>query len=98
MAMTDKTSIPSKPASVVSRKIKDEYILVPLSSNIADMDSLYRLNATGAFIWDAIDGQRSVSDIAAEMAAEFDVEIDRAVSDVIDFVDALENHLSRGKR
>ena len=96
--MTDKTSIPSKPASVVSRKIKEEYILVPLSSNIADMDSLYRLNATGAFIWDAIDGHRSISDIAAELAEEFDVEIEKAESDVMDFVNVLENYLNRDKR
>lgn len=98
MAMTDKTSVPSKPASVVSRKIKDEYILVPLSSNIADMDSLYRLNTTGAFIWDAIDGNRSVSDIAAMLAEEFDVEIEKAESDVIDFSNALERYLNRDKR
>ena len=94
MAMTDKTSIPSKPASVVSRKIKEEYILVPLSSNIADMDSLYRLNATGAFIWDAIDGSHTVSEIIDMVTEAFDAGREEAEHDTMVFLDAIEQFIT----
>jgi hypothetical protein len=91
--MIDKSSIPSRLTSVVSKKIKGEYLLIPLASNIADMDSLYKLNETGAFIWDGIDGRRTVSDIALMVASEFDVDKEEAERDTVEFVCAIEKFL-----
>jgi len=91
--MIDKSSIPSQLSSVVSKTIKGECLLVPLSSHIADMDSLYRLNETGAFIWNAIDGKKSVSEIARLVADEFDVSQDEAERDTVDFINAIERFI-----
>jgi len=96
--MIDKSAIPSRLATVVSKKIKGECLLVPLSSNIADMDSLYKLNETGAFIWDSIDGQRSISDIARLVAGEFEVDLEEAERDTIDFINAIEKFIQPNKR
>ncbi len=63
--MISVSSIPSHSPKVVVRRINDESLLIPLTSDIADMDSLYRLNETGAFIWEKIDGKRNISDITA---------------------------------
>lgn len=57
------------------------------------MDSLYRLNETGAFIWERIDGRRTIGDITSEMAEEFDVKRDIAEKDVIEFVLAVKQYL-----
>ena len=79
-------SVPSHSQSVVVRKIKDEYLLIPLTSDIADMDSLYRLNETGAFIWDTIDGRRSIRDITVMVAEEFNVDPGEAEKDILFFL------------
>jgi hypothetical protein len=91
--MIDKSTIPSRLATVVSKTIKGECLLVPLSSNIADMDSLYRLNATGAFIWNAIDGQKSIAEIARLVADEFEVDPDEAERDTLEFVTAIKKFI-----
>jgi len=63
--MTGLKSILSHSPSIVTRKTGNEYVLVPVTNNIADMHSVYTLNETGAFIWEHIDGERSVEEIIA---------------------------------
>jgi hypothetical protein len=87
------SSIPSHSPSVVSKKIKGEYLLIPLTKNIADMDSLYRLNETGAFIWDAIDGNRTISDITLMVTEEFETERYKAEEDTLEFITAIQKFL-----
>jgi len=87
------SSIPSHSPSVVSKRIKGEYLLIPLTKNIADMDSLYKLNETGAFIWDAIDGDRTISDITLMVTEEFETEWIKAEQDTLDFITEIQNFL-----
>jgi hypothetical protein len=96
--MISKYSIPSRLPSVVSKKIKGEYLLVPLASDIADMDSLYKLNETGAFIWDAIDGVRSVYDITLMVVKEFDADLQEAEKDTTEFITAISKFLDLDKK
>ena len=60
VAMLNLKSVISQSASIVTRKTGNEYVLVPITNNIADMNSVYTLNETGAFIWEQIDGKRTV--------------------------------------
>ncbi|MFZ0472214.1 MAG: PqqD family protein, partial [Bacteroidales bacterium] len=85
--MISASSIPSHSPRVVFRRINDECLLIPLTDNIADMDSLYRLNETGVFIWELIDGNRDIMDITAMMAEEFDVEAAEAEKDIMLFLE-----------
>ena len=85
--MISASSIPSHSPRVVFRRINDECLLIPLTDNIADMDSLYRLNETGVFIWELIDGNRDIMDITAMMAEEFDVDAAEAEKDIILFLE-----------
>ena len=48
--MTGLKSIFSHSPSMVTRKTGNEYVLVPVTNNIADMKYVYTLNETGAFI------------------------------------------------
>ena len=70
---------------IVARKTSDEYVLVPVSDTIADMRSVYTLNVTAAFIWDNLDGIKTVGDIIAEVEGEFDVDGKTALTDVLTF-------------
>jgi hypothetical protein len=91
--MTGLNSILSRSPSVVTRKTGIEYVLVPVANNIADMNSVYTLNETGAFIWDQIDGKRTVSEIITAVAQEYDIDKDTASNDVLDFVGNMNMYL-----
>jgi hypothetical protein len=83
--MIELQAVYSHSPAIVTRKTGSEYVLVPLAGNIADMNSVFTLNETGAFIWEQIDGRREVSEIIALVAGEFDVSHERAAGDVSDY-------------
>ena len=86
-------SILSQSATVVTRKTGNEYVLVPITNNIADKNSVYTLNDTGAFIWEQIDGKRSIEEIIAALTAEYDIDIKNAEEDVLSFVENMSKYL-----
>ncbi|HVN59267.1 MAG TPA: PqqD family protein [Bacteroidales bacterium] len=79
-------SVLSHSSNVVTRKTGNEYVLVPVTDNIADMDSVFTLNETGAFIWEQIDGTREISEIIGLLIAEFDTDRQTAETDLMDFI------------
>lgn len=91
--MTSLKAIPSHSSSVVTRKTGNEYVLVPITNNIADMDSVYTLNETGAFIWEQIDGKKSVHEIINELTNEFEIDDGTATEDVLLFLDDMNKYL-----
>lgn len=91
--MTGLKSIISQSASIVTRKTGNEYVLVPITNNIADMNSVYTLNETGAFIWEKIDGKRSVEDIISALSDEYDIDQQTAESDVFSFIENMRKYV-----
>lgn len=66
---------------VVERNVRDEHILVPLSSGPARVDCLYTLNDTAAFIWRRAAEGMPEDRIAAGLAAAFEVDSATARTD-----------------
>lgn len=91
--MADLNTILSHAPSIVTRKTGNEYVLVPVTNNIADMDSVYTLNETGAFIWEHIDGKRSLSEITDLLVQEYEIEYEIAKDDIISFVENMKAFL-----
>lgn len=81
-------SILKKSENIVFRKIGDESILVPIASSVADLNSIFNLNETGAFIWDKIDDTRTLGDIIEQMKTEYEAN-DSLVDDAVAFVSEL---------
>lgn len=71
---------------VVSRKIVDELILVPMRKDVADTETLYTLNEVGARVYELIDGERPLREIMDTIVSEFEVTPQQAESDVREFV------------
>jgi len=86
-------SILSQSATIVTRKTGNEYVLVPITNNIADMNSVYTLNETGAFIWEHIDGKRNVEEIISALITEYDIDKQNAESDVFIFIENMSKYL-----
>jgi hypothetical protein len=79
-----------KSESIVSRRIGDEYILVPIRHDVGDLESIYTLNETGARIWELIDGKTQVSQIKERIVEEFEVEPEEAEKDLMEHLQQLE--------
>lgn len=80
-----------KSNNIVGRRIMDEYILVPLARSTVDLDSIFRLNPVGAFIWELFDGHTPCNEIIKRLIAEFDVSENQAIQDFQIFVTQLES-------
>lgn len=85
----DKTLLPVKSTDIVTRRIGEEMVLVPIRKRVGDMEHIFTLNGVGARIWELWDGVRTPDAIAAVLAAEFDVDAPTAASDVHAFIDDL---------
>lgn len=74
---------------VVSRKIAGELFLVPIRGKLADMESIFTLTEVAEFIWDRLDGQKSLSELLADVVGLFDVDEEKAGSDIQEFMTEL---------
>lgn len=91
--MIDLKSVVSHSPDIVTKKTGNEYVLVPLANNIADMNKLFTLNETGAFIWELIDGKKNVGEIVAKFTEEFDIDHEIATKDILSFIKNMSNYL-----
>ena len=80
-----------KRPDVVSRRIAGEAVLVPVRSQVAEIDSLFTLNDLGSTIWDLLDGERTVSQIAEVICESYEVTAEEAMRDLLEFLAALES-------
>ena len=78
-----------KNENFVFRQIDDETILVPIKDNLGDMGSIYNLNEVGAFVWEQLDGQKTLSDINEMLTDEFDIPEGESKEDLIEFINQL---------
>ena len=74
---------------MVSRRIGEEYVLVPLVGRGADLDSILNLNRVATFVWERLDGTRTVASIVDAVVERFDVERERAEADTLELLDTL---------
>ena len=77
-------------SDLVTRKVGDESVIVPVRSHVADLDAVVTLNPVGARIWELLDGRRNLEAIAGTICEEFEVEPETARADVGEFVRSLE--------
>ena len=91
--MINLKTIISHSSSIAARKIGNEYVLVPIANNIADMNSLFTINETGVFIWEHIDGKRNVEEIVSAMVEEYNIDELTAKNDVAAFIEKIKDYL-----
>ena len=85
---------------IVAREIEGDIVIIPLIAGIGDAeDELYTLNPTGQAIWQKLDGHRTLKDVVAALADEFDVPIPDLERDVLGFVrEMIQRGILVGKR
>ncbi len=69
----DLKSIYKPSEDVVARDVQGEFIIIPITSGIGDLeDEIFSLNETGRVIWNKLDGKKSLKEISKELSDEFD--------------------------
>jgi hypothetical protein len=88
--MADLSKCYRRNENLVFRRIGDETILVPIRDNVGGMGFIYNLNETAGFVWEHLDGERSLLDIQEMLVNAFDVEPKTAQRDLSDLIEELE--------
>ena len=73
----------------ILKKIMDDYIVVPVGSELVDFNALITLNETGAFLWESMQSETTEDELASKLCAEYDVDRDTANADVSEFISKL---------
>jgi methyltransferase-like protein len=79
----DEKLVLRKNPDVVTRQIEDETILVPIFKTSVDMNCIYTFNKIASYVWDLIDGKRTLKDIKEIVLKKFDTtpkEVDKEMS------------------
>ena len=74
---------------LVSRRIADETILVPVSSKVGDLDAVYTLSPVGSSLWMLLQQPVSLRQMIDAVCAEYDTEADTAAADLTAFLNTL---------
>ena len=74
---------------ILGRTAAGEAFLIPIRGKLADLQRIFALSPVAEFIWSQTDGKRTLAEIAANIAGEFDVDEARAREDLAGFVTAL---------
>lgn len=71
------------------REIAEEILLVPVRGRLAQLQRLFVLNPVAHFIWQNIDGSRSLETIHHSVVEAFDVTPEEARADLLELVESL---------
>ena len=73
----------------VLRKVAENYIVVPVGEMAKKFNGVIKLNESSAFMWKKLEQGIEFNDLVKAVTDEYDVDIERAESDVKAFTDAL---------
>ena len=71
-----------KKEQFISRKVMDQYVLMPFGETTHRFSGMILSTDTGAFIWDHIEEVNSAEEMAKLMIEEYDVSYEEALADV----------------
>ena len=75
---------------IVAREIEGELIIIPLVAGVGDLeDDLYTLNDTGREIWNNLDGEKTLREIADLLGEKFDTGPETIKKDIIGLITEL---------
>ena len=74
------------------RKIDEEYMVVPVGTDLVDFGAMLSFNETGAFLWEQLQQERTLSELIEVMTTEYAVEKAVAQADIEEFLNLLKQH------
>lgn len=77
---------------MVHRHLAGDDILVPGGNAVLDLNGLFVMTETGAFIWSVIPQAETEGDIVNKVLEEYDVDRETAQKDVAEFLERLRKY------
>jgi hypothetical protein len=74
------TDVPRQARGVAGRTVDDEAVLIH-----PEQGKVRVLNSVGARLWELADGERTIAEMAAVIAGEYEVSLAQAESDALKF-------------
>lgn len=74
------------------KKIADSFAVVPTGKNVVDFTAMITINETGAFIWNILQEDCDIETISKKMCDEYDIDMQTATDDAIEFLKILEDN------
>jgi hypothetical protein len=76
--------LPTRRPDLMARTVDDELVIFD-----RDRNQVHRLNTTAAYVWNSCDGRHTPSDIAKDLASDFDRAQDDVYVDVVDVINTM---------
>lgn len=77
---------------MILREIAGESILVPGGDAVLDLNGLFVMTETGAFIWSLLPDVETESQILEKMLEEYEIDEKTAKNDIAEFLDKLRSY------
>ncbi|MDO8748852.1 MAG: PqqD family protein [Candidatus Omnitrophota bacterium] len=75
---------------VVAREIQGEFLIIPITSGIAESDEeIFTLNETARVVWNNLDGKRTLRALIDKLSVEFDSPAAEIENEVCGFTEEL---------
>ena len=74
---------------IMTRRIAGETLLVPVYCDLENIENIFMLDEVAAFIWERIDGKKSLKHIRDNVLDSFDVKKELAEMDISEFIEKL---------
>lgn len=71
------------------KEVAGTYLVVPLGSEVVDFSKMITTNETGAFLWNLIQEDQTVTTLIEKLREKYDVSENVAFADVLDFIKVL---------
>lgn len=71
------------------KQVADSFVIVPMGERIVDFSAMITINDTGAFLWEKLQNEISVEELADALCLEYDIDKETAENDVKEFVEVL---------
>jgi hypothetical protein len=68
----DELIVFKKNPKILTRTTEDEITLLPIEASFDQENKIYTLNESAAYVWQLIDGRRTLGDIKKAILKEFD--------------------------
>jgi hypothetical protein len=75
---------------VTARKVAGETLLVPVKGHLAELHKVYTLNTVAEWVWEQLDGKRTVAELCEQVVSRFDVSRPAAQADLAELIEKLE--------
>ncbi len=72
------------------KNIAGTYAVIPDGEGMVDFSAMITTNEMGAFLWELLQNDTTIEEMADKVCAEYDVDRETAIADITEFTQMLE--------